>query len=60
MHDRILGRTDDMIIFRAVNIYPGQIATVLEVNLSDIAERNIEKLQSRAQRGVIQGSGDNR
>jgi phenylacetate-CoA ligase len=25
MHDRILGRSDDMIIYRAVNIYPGQI-----------------------------------
>ncbi len=24
-HDRILGRSDDMIIFRGVNIYPGQI-----------------------------------
>ena len=29
MHDRILGRSDDMIIFRAVNIYPGQIDQVL-------------------------------
>ena len=29
MHDRILGRTDDMIIFRAVNIYPGQIDEAL-------------------------------
>ncbi|MFP4108706.1 MAG: phenylacetate--CoA ligase family protein [Desulfonatronovibrio sp.] len=29
-HDRILGRSDDMIIFRGVNIYPGQIAGVLE------------------------------
>lgn len=29
-HDRILGRSDDMIIFRGVNIYPGQIAAVLE------------------------------
>lgn len=28
-HDRILGRSDDMIIFRAVNIYPGQIDQVL-------------------------------
>jgi len=28
-HDRLLGRTDDMIIFRAVNIYPGQIDHVL-------------------------------
>ena len=29
MHDRILGRSDDMVIFRAVNIYPGQIDEVL-------------------------------
>lgn len=29
MHDRILGRSDDMIIFRAVNIYPGQVDSVL-------------------------------
>lgn len=29
-HDRILGRSDDMIIFRGVNIYPGQIASVFE------------------------------
>ncbi len=29
MHDRILGRSDDMIIFRAVNIYPGQIDSTL-------------------------------
>ncbi len=29
MHDKLLGRSDDMIIFRAVNIYPGQIDQVL-------------------------------
>ncbi|MFV0421907.1 phenylacetate--CoA ligase family protein [Oleidesulfovibrio sp.] len=29
-HDHILGRSDDMIIFRGVNIYPGQIADVLQ------------------------------
>ncbi len=29
MHDRIMGRSDDMIIFRAVNIYPKQIEDVL-------------------------------
>jgi phenylacetate-CoA ligase len=29
LHDRIMGRSDDMIIFRAVNIYPGQIDSVL-------------------------------
>jgi phenylacetate-CoA ligase len=28
-HDRILGRADDMIIFRGVNIYPGQIDHLL-------------------------------
>jgi phenylacetate-CoA ligase len=28
-HDKIMGRSDDMIIFRGVNIYPGQIAAVL-------------------------------
>jgi len=31
MHDRILGRSDDMLIYRAVNIYPGQIDEVLSV-----------------------------
>ncbi len=29
MHDSIIGRSDDMIIFRAVNIYPGQIDEIL-------------------------------
>ncbi|WP_243439567.1 phenylacetate--CoA ligase family protein [Fundidesulfovibrio soli] len=29
-HERLLGRSDDMIIFRGVNIYPGQIAAVIE------------------------------
>lgn len=29
-HDKILGRSDDMFIFRGVNIYPGQIAETLE------------------------------
>ena len=28
-HDRILGRSDDMIIFRGVNIYPGQLMEVI-------------------------------
>jgi phenylacetate-CoA ligase len=36
MHDRILGRSDDMIIFRAVNIYPGQIDSVLS-KIDDIS-----------------------
>ncbi|MBW2038473.1 MAG: phenylacetate--CoA ligase [Deltaproteobacteria bacterium] len=29
MHDRLLGRSDDMFIFRAVNVYPGQIDHIL-------------------------------
>jgi len=28
-HDRLLGRTDDMFIFRGVNIYPGQLDNLL-------------------------------
>jgi len=28
-HDKILGRSDDMVIVRGVNIYPGQVAEVL-------------------------------
>ncbi len=28
-HDRIMGRSDDMFIFRAVNVYPGQIDSAL-------------------------------
>lgn len=29
MHDRLLGRSDDMFIIRAVNVYPGQIDYIL-------------------------------
>jgi phenylacetate-CoA ligase len=28
-HDRILGRSDDMVVFRGVNVYPGQVDEVL-------------------------------
>jgi phenylacetate-CoA ligase len=38
MHDRILGRSDDMIIYRAVNIYPGQVDEIL----SEIPEASCE------------------
>lgn len=40
--------------------YLSAIATDLNLSLSDIAETNIAKLQSRAERGVISGNGDNR
>jgi len=29
LHDKILGRSDDMVVFRGVNIYPGQIDQIL-------------------------------
>jgi phenylacetate-CoA ligase len=35
MHDKIMGRSDDMIILRGVNIYPGQIDEVLS-NIDEV------------------------
>jgi NTP pyrophosphatase (non-canonical NTP hydrolase) len=40
--------------------YLSQIATELGVPFTEVAERNIEKLYSRMERGAISGSGDNR
>ena len=40
--------------------YISQIASELKLNLNDIAEKNIEKLYSRLERGKIKGNGDNR
>lgn len=40
-HDRILGRDDDMIIYRAVNIYPGQIDEVISEAPGVSSEYNI-------------------
>jgi phenylacetate-CoA ligase len=31
MHDKIMGRSDDMIILKGVNIYPGQVDEVLSI-----------------------------
>lgn len=36
------------------------ICVDLEINLGDVAEANLEKLNSRKDRGVIGGSGDDR
>ena len=41
-HDHLVGRSDDMIIFRGVNIYPGQIAAVLHQFADVGAEYHIE------------------
>ena len=40
--------------------YVAQIAAELGLSLDDIAEHNIKKLYDRMDRGVLQGSGDNR
>ena len=40
--------------------YCAALSKELGLNLSDIATENIQKLQSRQQRGVLTGSGDNR
>ena len=40
--------------------YVAQLATELGLSMDEIAEKNIEKLLSRMERGVLQGSGDNR
>jgi len=40
--------------------YVAALATDLKTELSEVANKNIEKLNSRKNRGVIGGSGDNR
>lgn len=40
--------------------YMSQIATELDINLQEVAEKNIAKIESRHERGVTKGSGDNR
>lgn len=40
--------------------YVAVLAAYLDIDLDDVARRNIDKLASRQQRGVLGGSGDNR
>lgn len=40
--------------------YVAQIATELELSCENVAAKNIEKLRSRKERGVLGGGGDNR
>jgi len=40
--------------------YCAALANDLDATLAHVATRNIEKLRARAERGTIQGSGDNR
>lgn len=40
--------------------YVSQLAREFDVKLQDIAEKNVEKILSRQERGKIKGSGDDR
>lgn len=40
--------------------YVASFATVLGIDLEEVAQENLDKLKSRKERGVIGGSGDNR
>ncbi|MDR2488849.1 MAG: phenylacetate--CoA ligase [Desulfovibrio sp.] len=64
-HDHILGRSDDMIIFRGVNVYPGQIADVLqdfpelgsEYHIHLSRERGRDFMRLRVERAPGAGAG---
>lgn len=40
--------------------YVANLSADLNLNLEDVATANLDKLRSRAERGVLQGSGDER
>jgi NTP pyrophosphatase (non-canonical NTP hydrolase) len=40
--------------------YLSQLATELDIDLESVAQKNIEKLESRLERGTLNGSGDDR
>ena len=40
--------------------YLAALATELNLNLNEIAEKNISKLNSRKERDILHGEGDNR
>jgi len=40
--------------------FVAEIATLLELDLAEVAQANLDKLADRASRGVIKGDGDSR
>ena len=67
-HDRILGRSDDMIIFRGVNIYPGLIDEILSGMPGIASEYNIflehrdgrDYMTLKVERSAEKNSGDDK
>ena len=53
-HDEIIAELGDVLW------YVAQMASALDIYMSDIAEDNFAKLKSRQERNVLGGSGDNR
>lgn len=58
----IVGETRDAIIKELGDVlwYVAAIASELKVTLSEVAEKNLEKLADRRERGTLHGSGDER
>ena len=52
-HSRIMGRTDDMFIFRAVNIYPSHIDKIISAIRGLGSEYQIHLSRDAAERGVM-------
>lgn len=62
-------REDDLLAFSQDDMcdelgdilwYLSALARDCELTLEEVAQRNLEKLRSRQERGVLKGSGDNR
>ena len=53
-HDDLVKEIGDVLWFVS------QLATQMDVDLRDVAEKNLAKLEDRQKRGVIKGSGDDR
>lgn len=63
VYNEIVGTTDDEELQKEAGDILWQLSglcTVMGWNLEDIAQQNLDKLASRQQRNVIDGSGDNR
>ena len=63
VYNEIVGSTDDEELQKEAGDILWQLSglcTVMGWNLEDIAQQNLDKLASRQQRNVIDGSGDNR